>query len=382
MHYYGFHPAKFNHETKHLDDMQELVYRRLIDEYMTSEQPLTTDFDKLAWRMRCKTDEMKQALQIVLDEFFVIKKLKATGDKEPMYHHERMDKDLKGYKFRNGNTNQTTSQLQTSTNATTNEVQTDTSDNTNKNATDIKKAFLINSLKNQGVKANTRMKISELQALFDEHCKQTTNEVQTDTNTNTNQVQTGTNDTNAILPTQNHNQEPVTKNQNKNKYQSEVLEVFEFWKSVFEKSEKAILSDKRKTKIIERLKDGYTVEQIKQAIYNCSKSEFHVLNNYTDLELICRNIEKLDYYLGLTEQIRANQTGNSVENQPVTPKLDPSQAILCNGLLKPLFPNMNQAQSWQFVNQNRQPYEGLDETYDRLMSDVDWQNFDYSKVAV
>lgn len=34
MHYYGFHPAKFNHETKHLDDMQELVYRRLIDEYI------------------------------------------------------------------------------------------------------------------------------------------------------------------------------------------------------------------------------------------------------------------------------------------------------------------------------------------------------------
>lgn len=269
--------------------------------------------------------------------------------------------------------------IQTKLQANYKQVQTDTSDNTNKNATDIKKAFLINSLKNQLVKANTRMKISELQALFDEHCKQTTNEVQTDTNTNTNQVQTGTNDTNAILPTQNHNQEqePVTKN--KNKYQSEV---FEFWKSIFEKAEDTKLSNTRKAKITARLKDGYSVEQIKQAIYNCSKNEFNVLNNHTDLELICRNIEKLDYFLGLTEKIKANQTGNSVENQPVTPKLDPAQAILCNGLLKPLFPNMNQAQSWQFVNHNRQPYEGLDETHDRLMNDIDWQNFDYSKVAV
>lgn len=78
---------------------------------------------------------------------------------------------------------------------------------------------------------------------------------------------------------------------------------------------------------------------------------------------------------------------NPTQNTPVaqittTPKLDPTQAILCNGLLKPLFPNMNQAQSWQFVNQNRQPYEMLDETHDRLMNDIDWQNFDYSKMEV
>lgn len=308
MHYYGFHPAKFNHETKHLDDMQELVYRRLIDEYMTSEQPLTTDFDKLAWRMRCKTDEMKQALQIVLDEFFVIKKLKATGDKEPMYHHERMDKELKGYKFRNGNTNKTTSQLQTSINATTNEVQTDTSDNTNKNATDIKKAFLINSLKNQGVKANTRMKISELQALFDEHCKQTTNEVQTDTNTNTNQVQTGTNDTNAILPTQNHNQEqePVTNNQNK--YNAEVLEIFEFWVGTFGKDRnKTKLSNIRKRKIVQRLEQGYTVDDIKNAIVGCSKSDYHLNGEYTDIELICRDEVHIDRFLGIKSKQTAPQ---------------------------------------------------------------------------
>ena len=58
---------------------------------------------------------------------------------------------------------------------------------------------MINSLKNQGIKANTRMKISELQALFDKHCKQSTNEVQTTTN-----------DTNAILSHQNQNHKPVT----------------------------------------------------------------------------------------------------------------------------------------------------------------------------
>ena len=373
MHFYNFNIKDFKSSTRHLTHLERALFRELIDIYYCEEEAITTNLTKLERLLMANTDDEKQALQNVLSDFFVVKKLK--GDDEPKYHIARIDRELKNYKHSKQSTNTTTNVLQTPTNAT-NDVQT-TTDRQNKHREKVNN--MVKLLKNKGINANTRMKIGELQTLFDEHCKQTSNAI-----TNAHQTPSNADKQNQTAFGQSitKNQEPVTNNQNKNKYQSEVLDVFEFWKSVFEKSDSTILSDKRKAKISDRLKDGYTVEQIKQAIYNCSKSEFHVSGNHTDLELICRNIEKIDYFLGLTEQIRANQTGNSVENQHVTRKLDPAQAILCNGLLKPLFPNMNQAQSWNFVKSNRQPYEGLDETHDRLMNDIDWQNFDYSKVAV
>lgn len=45
--------------------------------------------------MGYETDELVQALTLVLDKFFVVKKLK--GDVEPMYHHPRLDAEIKAY---------------------------------------------------------------------------------------------------------------------------------------------------------------------------------------------------------------------------------------------------------------------------------------------
>ncbi len=44
------------------------------------------------------------------------------------------------------------------------------------------------------------------------------------------------------------------------------VKFFEFWKVVFNKNEKTLLSDKRARKIQARLVDGYQVEDIKLAI--------------------------------------------------------------------------------------------------------------------
>lgn len=84
--------------------------------------------------------------------------------------------------------------------------------------------------------------------------------------------------------------------------------IFEFWKSIFSKTEKVVLSDKRKTKILARLKQGYTVDEIKQAIVNCSQSDYHIKNAYTDIELICREPEKLDRFINMnnTKHIQYN----------------------------------------------------------------------------
>lgn len=193
MHFYNFNINDFNASTRHLSHVERALYRDLIDMYYATEKPITADVVKLERLLLVKTDDDKQALQNVLADFFVIKKLK--GDAEACYHNTRIDRELKNYKHR-----------QTSSNTvkqTSNEHQTQDDRQT---AYKNKVAFLVKSLKDKGIKANARMKIGDLQTLFDMHCKQTSNEHQTPSNEH--QTQFGQSITS--------NQEPVTSNQEPN----------------------------------------------------------------------------------------------------------------------------------------------------------------------
>lgn len=111
--------------------------------------------------------------------------------------------------------------------------------------------------------------------------------------------------------------EPETaKNQ---KFKNEVQEIFEFWKFTLGKSNTVILSEARKSKILARLRQGYTVDNLKLAITNCSKSDYHIQGGYTDLELICRNEQKVDYFIAMSQQIQAPQVQAQLESPPVNP---------------------------------------------------------------
>lgn len=114
------------------------------------------------------------------------------------------------------------------------------------------------------------------------------------------------------------NQEPRTKNQEplKEPMSSKpdtVVEIFDYWKEVMQKKANTTLSTKRKTKIKQRLKDGYSIEEIKQAIFNCSNTPHNMGINdrnqkFDDIELICRSAENL-------ERFRDNPGGNHGTNQ-------------------------------------------------------------------
>lgn len=111
------------------------------------------------------------------------------------------------------------------------------------------------------------------------------------------------------------NQEPLTNNHNiKNNNvdlsarRESVVQVFEFWKEVFGKNAATKLNTVRERKIKQRLDDGYTVEQIKTAIVNCSKSEFHIQGGHTDIELICRDGIKLERFIEMTVAQQQAQT--------------------------------------------------------------------------
>jgi len=102
------------------------------------------------------------------------------------------------------------------------------------------------------------------------------------------------------------NQEPITSKQDKPKDLSpkgdeRVDQVFNYWCSVFNKTASSKLTPKRKKAITDRLKEGYTLEEIKLSIDGCSQSEYHMGKNdtgaiYNDLELICRSGEKVEQF--------------------------------------------------------------------------------------
>jgi hypothetical protein len=59
---------------------------------------------------------------------------------------------------------------------------------------------------------------------------------------------------------------------------------------------------KRQTKIMQALKLGYTVEQLKQAIDGCSLSPYHMGKNdqnkhYDSIDLIFRNADKIEQFI-------------------------------------------------------------------------------------
>lgn len=103
-----------------------------------------------------------------------------------------------------------------------------------------------------------------------------------------------------------NNQEPRTNNQLKDKDQGKALlvdEIFLHWVSVMRKPiNQTALSPKRKKAIQDRLKDGYSVDDIKRAIENCSQDPFSMGQNnrgkpFNDIELICRSPEKLESFM-------------------------------------------------------------------------------------
>ena len=83
-----------------------------------------------------------------------------------------------------------------------------------------------------------------------------------------------------------------------------VLEVFSHWCNVMNKNmSQTKLTAKRDKAIRARLKEGYTVEHIKQAIEGCSRDPFSMGQNdrmkpFNDIELILRTGEKLESFLG------------------------------------------------------------------------------------
>ena len=88
MNYYPFHLGDYATHAGHLDPIEDCAYRRLIDLYMLTEQPLPLDVDLLARKIRMK--EYAAAVRDVLNEFFT-----QTDD---AWTHSRCDREIAAFR--------------------------------------------------------------------------------------------------------------------------------------------------------------------------------------------------------------------------------------------------------------------------------------------
>lgn len=76
MNYYQHHIGDFNNATRHLSLIERAIYRDLLDMYYDTEKAIdATSIDRLARRLQCTTEEQKEALKYVLDEFFILEEV-------------------------------------------------------------------------------------------------------------------------------------------------------------------------------------------------------------------------------------------------------------------------------------------------------------------
>jgi predicted RNA-binding protein with PIN domain len=87
---------------------------------------------------------------------------------------------------------------------------------------------------------------------------------------------------------------------------SEVVEVFEFWKQ-FHSNSRARLDPARKKIIQSMLRVGYTVDDLRLAVLGCKESSFHQGDNdrqtrYCSVEIVFKNADNVDKFIDLAER--------------------------------------------------------------------------------
>ena len=72
MNYYPFHIGDYLSATRHLSWEEDAAYRRLLDTYYTTEKPLPVELRAVCRLVLATTESQREAVQIVLEEFFIL----------------------------------------------------------------------------------------------------------------------------------------------------------------------------------------------------------------------------------------------------------------------------------------------------------------------
>ncbi len=85
MHFYKFNIGDYKRDTEHLEPMEDLAYRRLLDLYYADEKPLPNDMDWIAKRIRMRSHS--DCIANVLKEFF-------TLEDDGSWYNQRADVEI------------------------------------------------------------------------------------------------------------------------------------------------------------------------------------------------------------------------------------------------------------------------------------------------
>lgn len=86
MNFYSFHIGDYASATRHLSWLEDAAYRRLLDLYYVKEGPLPSDKRQLYRLLIASTEDQREAVDVVLNEFFVLT--------EKGYTHERCEAEI------------------------------------------------------------------------------------------------------------------------------------------------------------------------------------------------------------------------------------------------------------------------------------------------
>jgi hypothetical protein len=118
-------------------------------------------------------------------------------------------------------------------------------------------------------------------------------------------------------------------------FKSQIAEIFDHWQQVMKKPQARLIRDRSRA-IAGRLREGYSVAEIKSAIDGCRISPFHMGENdagnvYNDLTLICRNGAKLEQFIGFLDKMpRKPSYGNRVgQHAPDAAPPPPEPCAVC-----------------------------------------------------
>lgn len=257
MHYFKLNIGDYHKRAGRLTMMQHGVYNLLIQACYDREHfPTREEAHDWLWT---STDEEIAAVDFVLRKLFTLK-----GDR---YEHENIAEEIEAYKRRG-------------------EV-------------------------NKKVALDREARKREKRSKQHETCKEDHETCTTGDESYTNEHVSSTNE----HLTKNHkpittNQEPSTKDQKI--LSTSVLEVFDYWVAVMKKDRSRVkLNDKRKRLIRSRLKEDWSVDDLKLAIDGCKASDFHQGREtgkpqvYDSIDLIMRDgshVEKFMGYAGTTQR--------------------------------------------------------------------------------
>ena len=87
MHYYQFNIGDYASHTRHLTNLEDLAYRRLLDAYYLQEHPLSVGITSVARQINMR--EYETEVKAVLEEFFTLT--------DEGWFHQRVDNEIKHF---------------------------------------------------------------------------------------------------------------------------------------------------------------------------------------------------------------------------------------------------------------------------------------------